>query len=944
MDAIADVQVGASELVGREAELARVLGHFKQAERGAGSVVVVRGSGGIGKSRLVAEVARRATAMGALAVTAHAATFDRGLPYALLGELIAGLPDDLSADVAGRKSTLSGLLGIGGARTGGKIGGPSDVLSAATGLMGSIAEHRPLVAIWEDLHEADADSVLLFMRLSRWLANSRVLLIGTLRSPGNAETHELERLVDKLEVEGRGSVVDLGPLDVSEVRAMVGDMIGAEPDQALVDFVYSSSRGNPFFTSETTRSLVSSASIAVSPTRARLLNNGNLLNRRTALVHRFFQIGSVEARVARVLSAFGRVSLSHLSLVAMIAELPEPRVVTAFDQLVARQLLVRQGDSRFEFAHSILREALYDDLGPAEQRRIHGLIAARLASDTERGDTVDVTELATHLVESADPGDPRAAEVLIDAGRFTFRTAPLVAAGWFSKAAQWQPAQGPHRAELLALEAAAMFRASRPKRAAELGSAALLGLPQGPLRQRTLSHTVNSFYISADLQAAVDLIDREEATVGELSVPLRAQRAHFVVQLGLGDRAEPMYALEAEGLGPVELSIAMSHDLHRANVINAAITEPYLIAGLEELLTRSSPQTQLAIHGTMALAYVGSGDPVRLATAIDAAAELRPDRASLTIGGQLEVATLVHLLFKGRWDDALAFIPDLAWDLQQSEATICEGLMQFVECEIYLERGQYRKASAVAATFVPRIEGIRRSTDTATARVELALGNVGRARQMLEDGWSRVESTGLSGGVDVPLFALVETCMAAGDVAAAEHYLRLLDEFAALTASPLTGVRALLSRSMVKGDVEAARTASSYAGSLGLPFLSAKARLLAAESGDDVADNLVAAYQVFDEFGALPWRQRAAAQMRIAGLQVPRQPATEGDELSQAESRLARMVSEGMTNNEIATVLNYSVKTIEVYLTRLYAKTHCRSRTELGVAVTRGELLLAPEG
>ncbi|MFZ4719562.1 MAG: ATP-binding protein [Ilumatobacteraceae bacterium] len=937
-----ELQVGASELVGREAELARVLSHFKEAERGVGAVVVVRGNGGIGKSRLVAEVARRATAMGAITVSAHAASFDRGLPYALLGELIGGLPDDLSDEATARRVALASMLGLGGPDTQPAVGGPSDVLSAAAGLIACIAEHRPLVAIWEDLHEADADSVLLFMRLSRWLAGSRVLLIGTVRSPGSPETHELEGLVDKLEVEGRGAVVDIVQLDRSEIRALVADLIGLEPDEALVDLVFSSSRGNPFFATENTRSLLTSSSIAVDSTRARLLDDGNLLHHRTAIVHRFFHVGSVEAKVGRVLSAFGRISLRHLSLVAAIADIPEARVVTAFDLLVASQLIVRRADGRFEFAHSILREALYDDLGPAEQRRIHGMIAERLANDADRGVQVDITELATHLSESAEPGDLQAIDVLVQAGRLTARTAPLVSARWFSKAASWQPADAPAQAELVALEADAMFRASRPKRAAELGTVALRQLPSGPLRTRTLAQTVNSLYIGGELQAAVDVIDAEERMYGALPVSLRSQRAHFQAQLGQGDPLEPMWSLQAEGVATVELSIAMSHDLHRANAMDNTVTRAALVEGLEALIPRSSLQTQFAIRGTMALASC-LGDSRQLAEAVSIAERLRPGGNGLSIGGQLESATVLLRYLQGRWDEALAAVPELAWDFAQYDARICEGLVQFVECEIHLERGQYRRAEAIAQAFRPHIEVIRRVTDSSAGRVALLLGDVKGARRMLEHAWSRVEATGMSGSVDLLLVALIDACVADGDADAARRHLATLARGPAVDEWPLFRLREGLARAGLLGDLDAARDARVFADSLDLPFYGARARLLAAELGDDVAEHLAAAYRVFDDLGALPWRQRAAAQMRAAGLAVPRVVTDAGSGLSETESRLARMVSEGMTNNDIAAVLNYSVKTIEVYLTRLYAKTKCRSRLELGLAVTRGELELAPQ-
>ena len=80
--------------------------------------------------------------------------------------------------------------------------------------------------------------------------------------------------------------------------------------------------------------------------------------------------------------------------------------------------------------------------------------------------------------------------------------------------------------------------------------------------------------------------------------------------------------------------------------------------------------------------------------------------------------------------------------------------------------------------------------------------------------------------------------------------------------------------------------------------------------------------------------------MRSKGIAVPRSRTDPTTGLTETESTLARLVSEGLTNRDIARTMHYSDKTVEVYLTRLYAKTGFRTRRDLTRAVERGELAL----
>ena len=109
-------------------------------------------------------------------------------------------------------------------------------------------------------------------------------------------------------------------------------------------------------------------------------------------------------------------------------------------------------------------------------------------------------------------------------------------------------------------------------------------------------------------------------------------------------------------------------------------------------------------------------------------------------------------------------------------------------------------------------------------------------------------------------------------------------------------------------------------------------------SSRTIRANLTLAYRLYDSFGAAPARRRAAAGLRSRNLTVPRRSAHQGAGLTDTEAQLVRLVYDGLSNQQIATAMHYSRKTIEVYLSRVYVKTGSASRLELIRAVERGDL------
>jgi DNA-binding CsgD family transcriptional regulator len=224
------------------------------------------------------------------------------------------------------------------------------------------------------------------------------------------------------------------------------------------------------------------------------------------------------------------------------------------------------------------------------------------------------------------------------------------------------------------------------------------------------------------------------------------------------------------------------------------------------------------------------------------------------------------------------------------------------------------------------------------AGIAAALGRLDAARAELASARATDERTGRLTVLPQLLARLVDVELRAERPSHAAAHLDALDEATALVDSPWARCLAARARATVEGDAALARAAGDVADEAGLRYEAALSELVAAELDPTATDELRHAHDELRALGAEPARRRAASALRARGQAVPRSRAEPATGLTPTECQLARLVTEGMTNKEIANALFLSPKTVEVYLSRLYAKVECASRVELAVAVQSGAL------
>ncbi len=386
-------RVSSPKFVGRRDELSALEGAVSSAASGAGSMILVTGDSGIGKSRLLAEFARRAAASGALVLVGECPPLGDGeLPYApivgaLRGVVRGGEDDAPGGSVPGARNELNQLFGaavdVEPAEPRPADGAQARLFEQLLAVLLAAAGAAPLVLIVEDLQWADSSTQAFLTFLVRAARPERFALVCSYRTDAaHGRRRSVRPFVHELVHAGRATTISLGPFSRSELREQLAGILGTAPEPGLVELLHRRSEGNPFFAEEL---LVSSRGRAELPDSLR-----------DSLLWRLDGKPKDVRRVLGIAAAAGT-TIDH-DLLATVSGLPEDDLAVALRDAVDSHVLAHSAPrSDYAFRHALLREAIYADLLPGERRRVHGELAQALSDRTEAtGLTEAATQLAHH--------------------------------------------------------------------------------------------------------------------------------------------------------------------------------------------------------------------------------------------------------------------------------------------------------------------------------------------------------------------------------------------------------------------------------------------------------------------------------------------------------------------------------------------------------------------
>ncbi len=365
--------------VGREQERALIERRWDRATRGFGGVVMISGESGIGKTRLIGEIARTAEEQGAH-VYSGGTSFPESLPYQCIVEALrAALPSLTTQPIEPlRLAVLASILPELRAQVDelpDLAGLPADHESARffdslASAVKRLASARPLLLVFEDLHWAADATIDALAAIARRIDHSRVLMIMTYREEETPTFHRVHRLADAFEPEHRATEVRLERFTRDDVERMIAQIEHLPSNSAsMVDRFYAFSEGNALFLNEAIANVLESAS---EPPRgdAPMEGIGSVVAARTARLNEGARI------VAEIAAVCGQGC--NVDVVRDVAGLSATQTLEAFGELLDHRLMRAAGArDRFDyvFTHHLIRSSIYDRIDPELRVRRHARIA-----------------------------------------------------------------------------------------------------------------------------------------------------------------------------------------------------------------------------------------------------------------------------------------------------------------------------------------------------------------------------------------------------------------------------------------------------------------------------------------------------------------------------------------------------------------------------------------
>ncbi len=385
-------------MIGRDTEVERVDAALSQASRGLGSVVLVSGEAGVGKTRLMREAVSRARSSNVLALLGHCSELEGAPPYEPFVEHIeqtARTVDpvalrmalgDNAAEVAKLMPELRQLytdIPV-------PIEMPPDqdrryLMHGFAEFLQRAAGTQPLMLVFEDLQWADASTCLMLRHLADRLREAGVLLIGSYRDTELAAGSPFARTLQDLVKERLCEQIQLKRLDRDAVGKLLATLAGSPPPDALVDVIYQETEGNPFFVEEVYRNLAESKRLFddAGAFRARVdLTDVDLPPGVRLVLEQRLERVSDDCRKALVAAAVsGR--RFRFELLGGIVDLSEDALLDAMDEAESASLVedVSTGrEARYQFAHELIRQTLLSSLSFPRRQRLHLRIGNALES------------------------------------------------------------------------------------------------------------------------------------------------------------------------------------------------------------------------------------------------------------------------------------------------------------------------------------------------------------------------------------------------------------------------------------------------------------------------------------------------------------------------------------------------------------------------------------
>jgi DNA-binding CsgD family transcriptional regulator len=938
------IETGAT-LLEREGELAAIGDALARAADGRGQLVLVEGPAGLGKTSLLNAASDTAAGAGFACLRARASELERDFAYGCVRQLLE--PAVGRAPGPERDRLLAGAAGFAEQlfTTDGPVPStPTDssmsVLHGLYWLLNNLADDEPVMLAVDDLQWCDAESLRFLNYLAPRLDGLALAVLASTRT-GERPTTDLARLTTGPET----TLLRPQPLSVGATATLCEQRLGTGVALEFAAACRDATGGNPFLLGALLREVGEQGISADARAAGRVRRVGPAAVSQAVLL-RLSGVAAATGTLVRAVAVLGDGASPREA--ARLAELDDDEAAAAADTLVALGIFAPA--AALEFAHPIVREAVYADIGPRERTRSHAR-AARILADGGAPEE----RIAAQIAEAEPIGDRRRVELLRRVGADALaRSAPTAAAASLRRALAEPPAPEV-RADVLLELGSAEYRLAQPESVDHLGEAVELIRDPARLFAATRWFAL-ALTMAGDSDRAVEAIESAISVVEpddpESALVLEAELAAHAQEAGLERRAAAAKRLERfaslQGTSPGERLVLASLAFERARASEASneaarllehalaggrligeydldVAGPFYLvldglratdaldvgeACLEQALgdarTRGSIPAQAFLIEFRGWFELRRGDVTHAEADARTALELH-----LSHDIQLGTAFALGLLIEALVEEGDVDAAEAALESSGSSDAIPPGLAfnDLLEARglLRLAQGRTQEGLADLIEFGRRFELWGGASPLATrwrSRAALALAAVGetdRAHDMAGEDLARARRWGAASGIGVALraSALVEGGASIG---------RLREAVEVLERSP-----ARLEHARALTDLGAA--------------------LRRANRRSEARGPLRQGLEMAQRCGAHELTDRARTELRAAGGRSTAQAQFGAQALTASERRIAELAADGQSNPEIAQALFVTRKTVETHLGHVYRKLGIGGRAELARAL-----------
>jgi DNA-binding CsgD family transcriptional regulator/tetratricopeptide (TPR) repeat protein len=923
-------------LVGRDGELARLVGLIRAAAAGRGSAVLVEGEPGIGKSSLM----RAALAE---AATARCPVFwgsgdELGQALPLLPLLEALRVRELSDSP--RRGTIVRLL------RGELAAGPGADVSAALAeqLLALITEEcaaQPAILVVDDLQWADPVTVTLWARLARSVHQMPLLLAGMMRP-----VPQREDLLALRRAAGDAARLQLTRLPDEAVAELVTALAGGEPTSDLLQLA-DAAAGNPLYVTELVAALARSTRLTSTSTGRLDLASGRVPASLSAAIADRLDFLSVTTREVLQAAALLGVDFAVPDL-TIVLDRHIADLMPAIDEARAAGVLTNSAGG-LSFRHPLIQAALYDAMPASMRAEWHRRTGRALAHALAPIDRVARQLLGAFAGPGpADPMDNWLLSYLTDTADLLVAQAPQVAADLLRYAVASCPAGSARHGLLVSRLADALYRIGDGPGAEQVASLALAHVSE-------LDVLVDLHWTLAQCRLQAGKSEESLDALHRALVASGITARHRARLLVLAARTHSNLGQVEKAGDTARAALTAAEDAGDNWAMGWALHVLILVTAMQGQHTDTLPLFDRALAVTQAeptltdlrlLLQINKavtlGDLDRYEEALAAAREAR-HLASLA--GTVARLTQAHsalgqLLFDtGQWTDALAEVQALDGALKEPGAACIDHSIAAVICFHRGDMTAARTHLADAAPYAQRI-GNRLVAPLALAR--------SLDREVADDARSAlaVLTAGATGNteeldeIEELVADAVRLACEIGDLATAETLTGHAEALAVSSGIPHRQGNTLYCRGLLDHDPAPLLQAAQRYSDGKRPLLAAKAleaaagEFIAADDRSQARAAFTDAVEIYSALGANMDAARLQAVFRAHGIRrgphARHRTARSGwDSLTPTETTIAKLVGEGMSNPEIAAKLLLSRRTVATHVSHILKKLGVHSRTDI---------------